>query len=144
MNKAVIYCSKTGHSKKIAQAVADELHVHAENVKENPDIGEVDWLFIVGGVYGGASDSQLIEYVSQLDGDKVHNAVLMTSCLSQKMKQDKIREILVEKGVNVHDDEFLCKGNFLFFGLGHPNQGEIRAAARFVKDLMHELEVQKV
>ena len=124
--------------------MAIELHVHAENVKENPDIGEVDWLFIVGGIYGGASDPHLINYVSSLDGDKIKNAVLITSCLSVKMKQDKIREILVEKGIKVYEEEFICKGNFLVIGLGHPNQREIRDAVRFVRKIMLEKAEQPV
>ena len=138
MNKAVVFLSKTGHSKKIAQAIADEIHVHAENIKESPEIDKVDWLFIVGGIYGGASDPQMLNFVDQLNPAEVQHAVLITSCKSKKQGQDQVRAKLTERGIDVYPDEYICEGNFLFFGMGHPNTQEIRSAALFAKSIIRD------
>ena len=43
-NVKVVYATKTGHSRKIAQAVAKELNVEPMNIKENPQLKGVDLL----------------------------------------------------------------------------------------------------
>ena len=137
MNSSVIYVSKTGHSKKIAEALGKELHIPVVNVVSNPEIKATDLLFIVAGIYGGKSDPKLLEYVGNLDSTKVKKAVLITSCTSKTNKQDMVREILKKKGIEVHSDEFICQGSFLFFGLGHPNAADITRAVSFSKEILN-------
>ena len=54
MESIIIYSSMTGHSKKIANQMADSLNLKAYNIKEEkPEISDCDLLFIVSGIYGG-------------------------------------------------------------------------------------------
>ncbi len=92
MNVSLIYFSRTGHSKKIAEAISKELQIPAEDIKNNPVLGETDLLFIVGGIYGGISDPKMIEYIRKLDSSMIKKAVLITSCVSKKFKQDTVIE----------------------------------------------------
>lgn len=133
MKVAIVYYSKTGHSKKIATAISESLDIEAYDIKNNPALGQVDLLFIVGAIYGGKSSPELIAYAKNLDSTTVKKVVLITSCLSNILTQDSIREILEQKHIEVSFDEFLCKGNFLFFGWGHPNASEINDAILFAK-----------
>lgn len=135
-NVKVVYATKTGHSRKIAQAIAQKLNVEPMNIKENPQIKEVDLLFIVGGIYGGQSLPELIQFAESLDKDKVGKVALITSCTSKNTPQSLIRTKLLENGIKVVDDEFICQGNFLFFGLGHPNKSEISNAVEYSKRLL--------
>ena len=134
MNKVVIYASMTGHSKKIALAIANELGIEAYNVKNKPILEDIDLLFIVGGIYGGNSSPNLIEYLNNdIKAEHIKKVALLTSSASKKAKQTDTRDILTKKGINVLEEEFTCKGAFLLIGLGHPNKGEIADAVEFAK-----------
>lgn len=134
MNMQLIYATKTGHSKKIAQAIGAELGIEATDVKDHPKLDDVDLLFIVGGIYGGKSLPEMIDFINTLDGKQVKKAVLITSCVSKKMGQTDIRKTLSEKNIPVMIEEFICQGNFLVFGMGHPNKSDIDDAVLFAKN----------
>lgn len=136
MKAAIVYYSKTGHSKKIAAAISESLSIEAHDITNIPKLGQVDLLFIVGAIYRGKSSPELIAYAKSLDDMLIKKVVLITSCLSNIMTQDNIREILEQKHIEVSPDEYLCKGNFLFFGWGHPNASEIAEAVEFAKQAM--------
>jgi len=129
----IIYFTKTGHSLKIAKRIEKEMQVEALNVKDHPNLENVDLLFVVGGIYGGKSDPKLLNYIDTLNGGSVKKAVLMTSCTGMKNSQDEVRQRLEAKGVEVSKDEFMCKGNFLIFGWGHPNKEDLKNAVDFAK-----------
>ncbi len=133
----IIYATKTRHSQKIAEAIGDALGVQADNFTSGPVLKDVDLLFIVGGIYGGASLPAFLQYVHTLDKAMVKKAVLVTSCASKKQGQDGIRKILLEKGIPV-TNEFICQGSFLFMGMGHPNKKDIQAALNFSQTVLRE------
>ncbi len=127
----VIYATRTGHSKKIALAIAKKLEVKAYNINENPSLKDTDTLFIVAGIYGRRNLIKLGTFLEKNinDGD-IKNAALITSCASKMHRQKEVRKILESKGINILD-EFICQGNFLLFGLGHPNKNDIDSASNF-------------
>lgn len=133
MNTAVVYSSKTGHSKKIAEAIAKELKVQAQDIRTDPELQDIDILFIAGGIYAGKSSSYLMEYLNQISGEQVKRVFLITSSASGKTSQSMVRNELSKKGILVDRDEFLCKGSFLFVSAGHPTSEEVEAAVLFAK-----------
>ena len=138
MKTALVYFSRTGHSKRIAKAIAEALQITALDAKSEPLLDEVDLLFIVGGIYGGASSPELKAYAEGLSKSYVKKAALITSCMNRIHRQSMIREILTRKGIDVAPDEFVCRGSFLFFGLGHPSKEEIDAAISFARKAIAE------
>ena len=133
MEAAVIYFSKTGHSKKIARAVARELNIRCEDINQNPDLSGTDLLFVVGGIYGGRSDPKMLDFIEGVDNNKVKKAALITSCCSNKSPQAEVRKVLGMNKVEVIPDECICRGSFLFVRVGHPNQSDIDKAVAFAK-----------
>jgi flavodoxin len=131
MKYAVVYFTRTGHSRGIAKAVASSLKVGAEDVNDDPSLHGVDLLFIVGGIYGGASDSRLLRFVDRIEPAMVKKAVLITSSAGGSRGQPRVRDILAKNGIEVLADEYRCRGNFLLIGLFHPKQREIDGAAAF-------------
>ncbi len=127
---AVIYATKTKHSKKLAEAIGSALKVDAKNITETPALNDIDLLFIVGGIYGGASLPELLGYIKQMEAPALRRAVLVTSCASGKQRQDAVRAILEEKMIDVID-EFVCRGAFLFVSIKHPNSKDLEKAAAF-------------
>lgn len=124
-NVKIVYATKTKHSKKIALGLAKALNVQAQDVVSKPSFGEVDLLFIVGGIYGGTSLPSLIEYAENLDKEKIQGVVFVTSSVKKLQGQDAVRKILDEKEIPVVD-EIHCQGSFLFLKFGHPNVSDIR------------------
>lgn len=141
MEIGLTYATKTKHSKKIAESIADELKMEAKNVSSHPSYENIDLLFLAGGIYGGESMPEMIEFVKQLTPRQVKNVVLITSCVSKKAYQEAVRRQLTANGINVID-EFMCQGNFLFFGFGHPNIKDIENAVAFAKEAVQKLSVQ--
>ena len=132
---AVIYATRTKHSKKLADAIGAALGVDAQNITENPDLSEIDLLFIVSGIYGGASMPDLLNFLKEMKAPRLKHAAIVTSCASGKQQQAATREILEEKGIDVID-EFVCKGTFLFMSLNHPNAEDLKAAADFAQKVV--------
>lgn len=135
MKNAVIYYSKLGHSKKIAQAIANELGVKAQDIRENPEIKDVDQLYIVSGIYGGVSAPQLLEFLKTLDGQKIKRAYLLTSSGGKTTRAAEVRTVLTELGIPVAEEEFTCQGAIFLFGMGHPNKADIQNAIHFVQSV---------
>jgi len=138
MNIKLVYGTKTSHSRKLAENIARELNIEAQNIANCPHCENVDLLFLAGGIYGGESLPQMLEYVKLIDETQVKNAALITSCVSKKMYQESVRRALLDKGIQVVD-EFVCQGSFLFFGLGHPNKKDIDSAVAFARTTIEKL-----
>lgn len=127
---AVIYATKTKHSKKLAEEISSALKVKAKNIMENPDLHDIDLLFIISGIYGGASMPELLNYIKEMDAPALKHIALVTSCASGKQRQDAVRRIFEEKRIEVID-EFVCKGAFLFVSMNHPNSKDFKDATDF-------------
>lgn len=136
MTTKIVYRTKTGHSRKIALATAEALGIEAIDLKKTPDIGTVDLLIIVGGIYGGMSNPDLVAFAKSVDPERVKKAALVTSCASRKFFQKDVRAELVARGVDVVTEEAVCWGSFLFHGWGHPNKDDFETAIAFVKNLL--------
>lgn len=136
MNVRVLYFSTTGHSKKIANAVAGSLGIQAEDIKENPVLDNTDLLLVASGIYGGQPDPKLLAYFDQVRQDQVKKVALLTSSAGKKTKQVALREKLNSKGIAVLDEEFTCQGAFLIVGLTHPNAQDLNDAVRFAQTLV--------
>ena len=143
MKIEVIYLTKTGHSRKIARAIAAEFEKYPGDINGSPRLSDVDLLFIAGGIYGGASAPKMLEYLGKLDNSIVKRVALVTSCASARMKQDQVRAILEQKGVTVLPEEFICRGNFLVFGIGHPGKKDLADAVTFAKKMVQNLQDQR-
>ena len=134
----VVYATKTRHSKNIAEAIGSALQVPVSNVTDRPAVQEVELLFIVGGIYGGVSLPELLDFVQNLDGDQVQRAALITSCASKKHRQVQVRRLLEDKGIHVVD-ELLCQGSFLLYKWGRPNRSDVQSAVNFARSLLEGL-----
>ncbi len=136
MNCRVVYFTKTGHSKKIAGAIAGELQLQADDLKSKPVLKDVDLLFVVGGIYAGGNDPEMIRCIETIDSSMVKKVALVTSCASGKMKQVKVRKALEKNDIEVLPDEFVCRGSFLLLGLGHPNQADLDNAVAYARTVI--------
>lgn len=138
MEVQVIYSSKTGKTKKIAQAIAEELSTTAQEVGTAMPKKEAA-LFLGSGCYGRKPGKDMIAFIEHHDFSSVPVALFGTSAGGEGKEVSFMENLLRAKGADVLDT-FYCKGSFLYvFGRGHPNTSDIAAAKTFATNIKASL-----
>ena len=132
MTYAVRYYTKTGNTKKLADAVAKELGVEALPISE-PVSEPVDLLFLGNSYYAFNIDPEVKKFVESLDKDKVGKIVNFGSAAMLNSTFKKVKAVADKKGIAMDEREFHCRGEFKGIHKGRPNAEDLRAAARFAK-----------
>ncbi len=135
MNSKVIYLSRSGNTKKLAEAIAEAVGVQAESLGNGAQM-EADILFLGASVYWGGIDSKVKSYIEELDPTKVKEVVVFsTSSLAERAFPD-IEKRLSKRGIRVAKENFYCRGSFAALHRGRPNADDLRDAAKFTKDVL--------
>ncbi len=133
MTYEVRYFSRTGNTKKLADAIAGALNVQAKTCAEPLD-GPVDVLFLGGALYAGKIDPSLHSFLEGLSPDMVKEvAVFTTSLGSEQTPQAEIAAILKARGIPMAEASFHCRGRFLFFNRKRPNEQDLLEVAAFAE-----------
>ena len=105
MKAAVRYYSVTGHTKDIANALAEGIGIEAISIVDEPVLADkVDVLFLGGAPYANIMAPELRAYAESLT--KVGKAVLFSTSNWSKRTMKALRKILTEKGIDVEDETF--------------------------------------
>jgi flavodoxin len=139
MKNVIVYKSRTGNSKKIAEAVADALKIEMLDAAEKPKLEGVDILFVAGGIYAGKSSKTLMSFVNELSRENVKKAVILTTSANGARNQPALAAALSAKNITIAG-EYCCKGKFLFAAKGRPNQQDIDGAVAFAKEICNVAE----
>jgi flavodoxin len=132
MTYAVRYYTKTGNTKRLAEAMAKELGVEALPISE-PVTDTVDILFLGNSFYAFNIDPEVKKFVGSLDKTKVGKIVNFGSAAMLNSTYNKVKAEADKVGVAMDSKEFHCKGEFKGIHKGRPNDDDIRAAVEFVK-----------
>ena len=132
MTYAVRYYTKTGNTKRLAEAMAKELGVEALPISEAVNEA-VDYLFLGNSYYAFNIDPEVKAFVSSLDKDKIGKIVNFGSAAMLNSTYKKVKEVADKAGVAMDEKEFHCKGEFKGIHKGRPNNDDIAAAVEFVK-----------
>ena len=127
MTYAVRYYTKTGNTKRLAEAVAKELEVEALPISE-PVSEKVDILFLGNSYYAFSIDPEVRDFVTSLDKDKVGKIVNFGSAAMLNSTYKKVKA-----GIKMDEKEFHCKGEFKGIHKGRPNEDDIKAITEFTK-----------
>ena len=136
MEFLVVYFSRGGKTRKVAEAIAQELGCKAVDIKkETPDVSEVDVLVVGSGNYGSKPHKKIQEFIDSLQPtSKCKAAVFATSGGPDPKCIDIMEEALKTKGYNVVSS-FYCPGKFLFANRGRPNEEDLKNAEKFAAEL---------
>lgn len=132
MTYAVRYYTKTGNTKRLAEAMAKELGVEALPISE-PVNEAVDYLFLGNSYYAFNIDPEVKAFVASLDKAKIGKIVNFGSAAMLNSTYKKVKAEADKAGVAMDDKEFHCKGEFKGLHKGRPNESDIAAAVQFVK-----------
>lgn len=132
MRYAVRYYTKTGNTKRLAEAMAEVLGVKALPISE-PIAEPVDLLFLGNSYYAFNIDPEVKAFISSLDKSKVGKIVNFGSAAMLNSTYKKVKAEADKVGIAMLEKEFHCKGEFKGIHKGRPNAEDCKAAAAFAK-----------
>ena len=131
MKIEVRYYTRSGTTKKLAEAIAKAVGAEAKTVEE-PLREDVDILFLGSSVYAYGVDDSIKKFISNIDV-KVGKVVNFSTAALIKSTYKQVGKLLAEKGIVQAEEEFYCKGSFGPMHKGKPDEKDCRAAAAFAK-----------
>ena len=134
MTYAVRYYTKSGNTKRLAEAVAAELGVEALPISVPVD-EKVDILFLGNSYYAFTIDPEVRAFVSRLDKNKVGKIANFGSAAMLNSTFKKVKAEATKVGIEMLDKEFHCKGEFKGINKGRPNADDLKAAAAFARSI---------
>ena len=134
MKAAVRYYTKTGNTKKLAQAVADAVGAEALPISV-PVTERVDILFLGNSYYAFSIDPEVRSFVSSLDKELVGRIVNFGSAALLNSTYKKVKAEAEKVGIPMVEREFHCRGEFKGLHKGRPNAEDLAAAADFARSL---------
>ena len=134
MKAAVRYYTKTGNTKRLAEAVAEALGVEALPVSE-PVTEPVDILLLGNSYYAFTIDPEVRAFVRSLDKNLVGRIANFGTAAMMNSTWKKVKAEADKLGIPMAESEFHCKGEFRGAHKGRPNKEDLAAAAAWAKAL---------
>ncbi len=131
----VIYYSLTGNTKRLADAIATELDVVAEDVKTTDELAEDSHVFLGAGKYGPLRGLGFRRFIERNDfaGRKV--ALFGTSGNGRGEEVGALEAAVTARGAEVVG-RFFCKGEFMFLvNRNRPASKDLDAARAFAREM---------
>ncbi len=132
MKVAVRYYTKTGNTKRLAEAVAEAVGAEALPISVPVDEA-VDILFLGNSYYAFNIDPEVRDFVRSLDKEKVGKIVNFGSAAMLNSTYKKVKAEADKAGIPMDEREFHCKGEFKGIHKGRPDASDLKAAAEFAK-----------
>ncbi len=137
MKIAVRYYTKTGNTKKLAEAVAAAVGTEALPISE-PVAEAVDVLFLGNSWYAFSIDPEVRAFLRTLDKSRVGRIVNFGSAAMLNSTWKKVKAEADKAGIPMDEREFHCRGEFKGMHKGRPNEEDLAAAAAFAKTIAEE------
>ena len=137
MKIAVRYYTKTGNTKRLAEAVAKAAGVEAQPISV-PVTEKADVLFLGNSYYAFSIDPEVRDFVRSLDKTMVGRIVNFGSAAMLNSTWKKVKAEADRAGIPMDEREFHCKGEFKGIHKGRPNEADLEAAAAFAKKIIAE------
>ena len=135
MKIAVRYYTKTGNTKRLAEAIAKALGVEAQPIS-TPIAEQVDILFLGNSYYAFTIDPEVRDFVRGLDRTKVGKIVNFGSAAMLNSTYKKVKAAADQAGIPMDEREFHCKGEFKGIHKGRPDENDMKAAAEFARKIV--------
>jgi flavodoxin len=140
MQTLVIYSSKTGNTKKVAETIAAVFGVKAQSCAEFQGIPKVDLLIVGSGVYGGRMGADLADLLNRIPAGAVKQALVFGTIGGQTSAVEAIENVIEAKDIEVLGN-FYCKGQaWWLLNRKRPNEQDLAAARLFALNVKKELE----
>ena len=135
MKIAVRYYTKTGNTKRLAEAVAQAVGVEALPIS-SPVTEQVDVLFLGNSYYAFSIDPEVRSFIRSLDKSMIGKIVNFGSAAMLNSTYKKVKAEADKIGIPMDAREFHCKGEFKGLHKGKPDAEDLSAAAAFAKSVV--------
>ena len=135
MKIAVRYYTKTGNTKRLAEAVAKAAGAEALPIS-TPITESVDILFLGNSYYAFSIDPEVRDFIRSLDKNKVGRIINFGSAAMLNSTWKKVKAEADKAGIPMDQREFHCRGEFKGIHKGRPNAEDLAAAADFAKSIV--------
>jgi len=135
MKTAVRYYTKTGNTKRLAEAIAKAVGAEALPIS-TPVTEPVDILFLGNSYYAFTIDPEVRAFVLSLDKGKVGKIVNFGSAAMMNSTYKKVKAVADKVGIPMDEREFHCKGEFKGLHKGKPDENDLKAAAEFARKVV--------
>ncbi len=135
MKIAVRYYTKTGNTKRLAEAIAKAIGVEVLPINI-PITESVDILFLGNSYYAFTIDPEVRQFVESMDKEKVGKIVNFGSAAMMNSTWKKVKAVADNAGISMDEREFHCNGEFKGIHKGKPDEKDLRAAAEFAKKIV--------
>ena len=132
---AVRYYTKTGNTKRLAEAVAAAVGAQALPIGCPVD-EPADILFLGNSYYAFTIDPEVRKFIASLDKSKVGRIVNFGSAAMLNSTYKKVKAEAAKVGIPVDAREFHCKGEFKGIHKGKPDETDLAAVAAFAKSFL--------
>lgn len=127
----VRYYTRSGNTKKLADAVAEAVKVQGEEVSV-PLTEKADILFLGCSYYAFDMDPEVKAFLHDNAGKIGKLVVFGTSAMLKSMRKPMLK-VAAEEGIRLADEEFHCYGSFGPMHKGRPNEEDCRNVQKFAK-----------
>ncbi len=134
MKAAIRYYTKSGNTKKLADAIAQELGIEAKAVS-SPLEEKVDILFLCNSVYWAGVDGNVKQFISD-NKSKIGKVVNVSTAALIESSYPQIKKLCEQSGIAVSDAEFHCKGSFKVMHKGKPDNEDLKAVRAFARKVI--------
>lgn len=135
MKIAVRYYTKTGNTKRLAEAVAKAVGAEALPIS-TPLEERADILFLGNSYYAFSIDPEVRAFIRSLDKSKVGRIVNFGSAAMLNSTYKKVKAEADKAGIPMDEREFHCRGEFKGVHKGRPNEEDLNAAAEFAAKIV--------
>ena len=135
MKIAIRYYTKTGNTKKLAEAIGSAIDVEAKTVDE-PLTEDIDILFLGSAVYAAGIDQKIKDFIKNINVN-VGEVVNFSSAALIESTYKQVKKEVEAKGLKMSENEFHCRGAFKFVHRGRPNDDDLRDVQEFAKRIIN-------
>ena len=137
MKIAVRYYTRSGNTKKLAEAVAAAVGAEALDV-DKPLTEKADILFLGCSYYAFDVDEHVKSFLRANSGNIGEVALFGTSAM-MKSACKPVKKVTDKLGLKLRPKDFHCRGQFLKAHPGRPNDEDCAAAAQFAREIVGSL-----
>ena len=149
MSSIIIYASRNGNTKLIADALARKLQCPIYNLNEadfnEMNLTKVDTIFLGSGIYGGTLHRRILDFGKFLNSNDPGRTetirIFFFITWLGRGKSDlgginHFKKILKQRNYNISDNYFRCFGeSFGFIRKHHPDTGDLDRAVEWAEPL---------
>ena len=138
MNIQVRYYSRGGNTKKVAEAIAEELGVEAFDITHQ--VEGADILFLGNSMYAFTIDKNVKKFVQALTVKNTKEIVNFSTSASDTSTHKKVNKNIKDPKIKLNEEHFSVFGEFLNMNKGRPNEDDLKAAKEFARKIIDRLE----